>query len=41
MSVRADNPLAFAMGSLVGSVVTSALIIGGHVFAAVMQWRRR
>lgn len=39
MSVRADNPLAFAVGCLVGAIIADLLLIGGDVFATVMHWR--
>lgn len=39
MSVRTEQPLAFALGCCVGAVVADLLLIGGEVLARVMQWR--
>lgn len=39
MSVRSENPLAYAVGFLVGAVVADLFLIGGEVLAHVMKWR--
>lgn len=39
MSVRAEHPLAFALGCFAGAIVTDLLLIGGDVFAHLMHWR--
>lgn len=39
MSVRTEQPLAFALGVFVGAIVADLLLIGGEVLARVMQWR--
>jgi hypothetical protein len=38
VSVRTDSPLAFAVGSLVGAVVTASMVVGADVFAYAMHW---
>lgn len=41
MSVRTENPLAYAVGFLVGAIVADLLLIGGDVLARVMHWREQ
>lgn len=38
-TLRAQHPLTFAVGCLVGAVVADLLLIGGEVLATVLHWR--
>lgn len=39
MTLRAEHPLAFALGCMVGAVVADLLLIGGEVLGFAMHWR--
>ena len=39
VSVRTENPLAYAVGFLAGAIVADLLLIGADAFAYVMHWR--
>ena len=39
MSLRAEQPLAFALGCLVGALVADLLMVGADVLGFALHWR--